>query len=412
MTGKTRHVSHKIKELLKYFPIVAIVGARQVGKTTLAKTITKNWHYFDLENPNDANRITHDPIFFFKQYPNNVIIDEAQEYPELFKVLRGVIDQDRELKGRFIITGSSSPQLLSAISESLAGRIATIELGTLKSSEIYNKDLSSFYNIFSNKLTKNNLNILSDKPNLSSDNIAYSWYHGGYPEPTLSKNNLFFAQWMEQYRDTYINRDIAKLFPKLNKNNYQKFLFILSHLSGTILNKSNISRALEISEKTVREYIKIITDTFIWRSIPSYEKNIVKSIIKMPKGYIRDTGLLHYLLEINKFDDLFKNPIVGGSFEGFVIEEITKGLQATMTTNWKTSYYRTRNGAEIDLIISGPFGILPIEIKYGMYTSIKQLKTLDSFVREHDLPFALLINQADDKCWLTDRVFQLPVRWI
>lgn len=333
MNGKKRHLTEKIHNLLKMFPVVAIIGARQTGKTTLAKQIGQDWEYLDFENPRGFSRITHDPLFFFKQNPNYVILDEAQEYPDIFKVLRGVIDQNRTLKGRFIIICSNSPQLLSSISESLAGRIATVELGTLKTSEKHGKKLSSLYDIFNNESNRNSLNKLGKQPEITLDQISKSWFHGGYPEPVLSTDKLFFAQWMEQYRDTYINRDIAKLFPKLNKNTYQRFLFMLASLSGTILNKSNLGRSLEVSEKTVRKYIKIITDTFIWQSLPSYEKNIVKSVIKMPKGHVRDTGLLHYLLGINKPDDLFNNPIVGSSFEGFVIEEILKSLQSLMITN-------------------------------------------------------------------------------
>lgn len=405
-----RNLESKITSLLKQFPAVALLGARQVGKTTLAKQLCPDWRYLDLENPDDAELIKRDPAFFFQQFPNHLIIDESQEYPELFSLLRGVIDNQRELKGRFILTGSSSPDILSAISESLAGRIAIVELGTLKANEIYQQPLSEFYQIFLEKLDVNRLPKTISALSLSQ--IQTAWLRGGYPEPILSMDKQFYNQWMDSYRDTYINRDIAKLFPRLNKVNYQRFMQMLCQVSGSILTKSELARAIEVSEKTITEYINIATGTFLWQPLLSYEKNITKSIVKMPKGYLRDSGLLHYLLKIGNENDLYFHPKVGNSFEGFVIEEIYKGLQALPITNWDMRYYRTRGQAEIDLILEGFFGILPIEIKQGVKVKNNQLVALSNFIEEHNLGFGLVINQAAEPLWLTPKIYQLPVTWI
>lgn len=410
MTGLERNIKHKAKHYLDLFPAVALIGARQVGKTSLAKNLGRDWKYIDLENPDDYERIIADPTFFFQQYPKNLIIDEAQLYPEIFEILRGVIDNQRQEKGRFILTGSSSPELLSNISESLAGRIGMLELGTLKANEFYEKPLSLFYDLFTGKLDSKK--IPNGTPPLSTEQVQSHWFKGGYPEPRLETHSFFHSQWMENYRNTYINRDIAKLFPRLNKIAYRRFLTILSKLSGTIINKNDVARALEVTEGTVRDYISIAEGTFLWRSLPSFEKNIVKSIIKMPKGYIRDTGLLHHLTQINSLEDLFESSFVGISFESFVIEEILKGLEATFVTNWHPYYYRTRNGAEIDLILDGPFGILPIEIKYGSSVRIKQLKALSDFINEHALPFGIVFNQSTSVEWITPHIVQIPVGWI
>jgi uncharacterized protein len=187
---------------------------------------------------------------------------------------------------------------------------------------------------------------------------------------------------------------------------------MLSQLSGTILNKSNIARAIEVSEKTISEYIAIAAGTYLWRTLESYEKNVIKSVVKMPKGYLRDSGLLHYLLKIQDKDGLYYHPQVGHSFEGFVIEEICKGLESTSATNWQAYYYRTRNQAEIDLIIDGPFGILPIEIKQGVQIARRNLVALSQFIDEHKLAFGLVINQSSEPLWLTPNIYQLPVTWI
>ena len=407
MIGKDRNVESKINGFLKNFPIVAILGARQTGKTTLVKQIAPNWKYIDLENPNDFDRVSRDPVFFFEQYPQALIIDEAQEFPAIFKVLRGVIDEAREIKGRFIITGSSSLELLEHISESLAGRVALIELGTFKSNEFHNTPLSAFYELFEDKLDKTKLSNL--RVNLNLSQIHQVWLKGGYPEVSIKNDSLFFNQWMENYRNTYINRDIAKLFPKLNKVAYRRFLTILSKLSASIINKQEIARDIEMSEGTIREYMSIIEGTYIWRNLPSYEKNIRKSVVKMPKGYVRDTGLLHFLLNINNLEELYNHPIIGNSFESFVIEEIVKGIQAKDVYNWQAYYYRTRNNAEIDLILDGPFGVLPIEVKYGQSIKLNELRSLDQFVIEHNLPFGIVVNQANSVEWINPRLIQVPV---
>ena len=406
-----RNLSLKINSLLTMFPIVAVIGVRQCGKTTLAKNLKPDWLYIDLEKPTDFNMLDFDPEFFFEKHPKHIIIDEAQLYPKLFAILRGIIDADREQTGRFILTGSSSPELIKNITESLAGRIAIVELGTFKANEIFAKPLSNFYQILQQPLTANSFAELG-VAQLSLQNIQTAWLQGGYPEPILKNSKDFYLQWMENYENTYINRDLARLYPKLNKIAYQRFLSILCKLSGTILNKSDLARTLEISEGTVREYLKIAEDTFLWRAIPSYEKSKIKSIIKMPKGNIRDSGLLHTLLRITNKEQLFRDPIIGLSFEGFVIEELIKGLQATMLTHWSYYYYRTRGGAEVDLILTGPFGVLPIEIKYGSKITKTQLVALEDFALQNNSPFALLINQAKEACWLNKTVFQLPVNYL
>lgn len=406
-----RNLRNKINELLNMFPVVAIIGPRQCGKTTLSKDIRPDWLYIDLEKNSDFNRVEMDTEFFFKQNPEHVIIDEAQLCPIIFNTLRSVIDENRNQKGRFIITGSSSPELLKNVSESLAGRIATVELAPFKANEIYGKELSTFYSLFENKISKSFINSLST-PNLSSNEVQEAWICGGYPEPVLSANKTFYNQWMLNYESTYINRDIAKLYPKLNKVAYQRFITMLCRLSSTIINKSELARALEVSERSVRDFLTIADGTFIWRQLPSFENSKIKTIVKMPKGHIRDSGLLHSLLGIVTKEELLKNPIVGASFESFVIEEIIRGLSSTMQTHWSAYYYRTRGGVEIDLILEGPFGVLPIEIKYGIKTDKKQLRSLIDFVKSNNLPFGLVINQAEDAYWLTENIFQLPAKYL
>lgn len=408
-----RQATYLLEERLNQFPVVAVLGARQCGKTTLVKQLQNNgWQYFDLENTEHYERIKNDPLFFFRQHPHHVIIDEAQLCPQIFAVLRGIIDEDRQYKGRFILTGSSSPDLQKNMSESLAGRMTTIELSPLKVNEFYQAPLSDFYEIFEQPFTRTSIDSViktMGSPPFTLEQIQHVWFYGGYPEPTLANDINFYQSWMQAYRDTYINRDIKQLFPQLNVFAYQRFLNMLSHLSNTILNRSDIARSLEISEKTVRDYLKIIEGTYLWRMLPSYEKASIKTIVKMPKGHMQDTGLLHFLLKINSLDDLYNHPIVGHSFEGFVIEELLKGLNNKGIVNTDAYYYRTRTGIEVDLILEGFFGVLPIEIKYGSVVISKQLKNLKSFIEKNKLPFGILINQSSEITWLTEKILQIPV---
>ncbi len=410
MTDKKRNLYPKCLNLLAWFPAVVILGARQVGKTTLAKALGKDWTYVDLERPEDLDRLSYDPTFFFSQHPASLILDEAQEYPEVFKVLRGVIDADRKINGRFILTGSSSPALITEISETLAGRVAIVELGTLKGNEFYDLLLSSFYSLFESKLCK--ALPVAGAPPLARDKIQQLWFYGGYPEPALSNDPERHAVWMDNYRDTYINRDIARLFPKLNRQAYRRFLTMLCKLSGTIINKSQVGRAVEASESSIRDYFDIAHGTYIWRRLSSFEGSVAKSITKMPKGYIRDSGLLHYLLGIHNLEELMMDPVVGASFEAYACDELIKGLGATKVTNWSVHYYRTRGGAEIDLIVKGPFGVLPVEIKYGSSVKRSSLKSLTTFIKDNQLPMGLLINQGEEIEWITPEIVQVPVGWL
>lgn len=399
-----------IEQLLKDYPVVAILGARQCGKTTLAKEMRPEWRYIDLERPSHLEEIR-DLEHFFLHYSQSVIFDEAQRFPLLFEVLRSVIDEQRAMNGRFILTGSSSSELIKNISESLAGRIAIVELGTVKANEVAGKPLSVFYELLKQGLKKPDLCQFDENP-LPYEVIQQAWLYGGYPQPILNGSPAFIHQWYDQYEQTYVYRDLSFLFPKLNKTAYQRFIRILAHLSGTIINKSQLGRDIEVSESSIRDYLEIIEGTFLWRNLLSFEGSRPKSMVKMPRGHLRDSGLLHYLLKIQNKEGLLSHPIIGRSFEGFAIEELLKGISCAGIINVDAFYYRTRNGAEIDLILDGPFGLLPIEIKYGVYTPRKALQTLHSFIAEYNLPFGVLINQGERITWLTPHILQIPIRFI
>jgi predicted AAA+ superfamily ATPase len=409
MSGFNRNFENKVNKLLDFFPAVTILGVRQGGKTTLARKLKPGWQYFDMEKSSDYDRITGDVDFFFRENPGNLIIDEIQNAPQLFRELRGIIDKNREQKGRFILTGSSSFELIKNVSESLAGRVGIVELSTLKMNEFTGNPLSPFYQIFERPLSPDTLQYLKElKPEISHEQIIDFFLRGGYPEPASANNDEFHFNWMENYYKTYVERDIRKLFPKLDIVKYRRFISMLSSLTGTIINRSEVGRSLDTSEVTVKEYLDIAHGSYLWRNIPSYEKSVSKSIIKMPRGIFRDSGLLHYLQKIRNKEQLNVYPRVGTSFEAFIIEEIIKGLQAMMITGWDYRYYRTKNGAEIDLILEGDFGVLPIEIKYGLKTTRDQLTSLIKFINDNHVPLGMVINNSKEVILLAEKVIQIP----
>jgi predicted AAA+ superfamily ATPase len=398
---------------MAYFPAVIILGVRQCGKTTLAKMLRPDWHYLDLERSRDFDFVTRDFEFFIKEHPHSVIIDEAQRYPALFQELRGVIDRTRKIKNRFLLTGSSSFDLIKNVSESLAGRAGLVELGTFKTNETFAIGLPNFYDIFSNNINHTTIDFLKAlDPVISHDQLMQAFLRGGYPEPVLEKSDRFYDAWMENYIQTYIQRDIRALFPRLDLIKYQRFISMLSALSGTIINRSQVGRSLDISEKAIRDYLQIAEGSYIWRIIPCYEKSASKSMVKMPKGYIRDSGLIHFIQGITQRKQLPNYPNVGTAFEAFISEEMLKGIQATEIVNWNYYYFRTRNGAEIDLILEGSFGTLPVEIKFGSMIKQRQIQTLKNFVYKNNLPLGIVINNSDDVQLVADRILQLPATYI
>jgi len=305
MTYLKRNLEGQINRLLKAFPVILLVGARQTGKTTLSRRLRPEWRYFDLEDGADYDMVSRDYSFFFNEYPRHIIIDEAQEAPDLFRHLRGTVDANRPESGRFILTGSSSPDLLEQASDSLAGRIAIVEIGTLKMNEIQQQPLSAFFQIFEHDLTTEALTHLkSIHPNVTD--VMPLFLRGGYPEPVLANDDYTFNVWMENYYRTYINRDIRKLFPRLDSIRYRRFVTMLSSLSGTIINKAQLGRSVDVSEITIRDYLHIANKTFFWRTIPSYESSKSRSIVKMPKGIVRDSGINHYLTGIDNRDKLMR----------------------------------------------------------------------------------------------------------
>ena len=402
-----RHYYRLAVEYLEFFPCVVLIGPRQCGKTTLLKEIGREWPFFDLELSADFDYIKNDPDLFFRLHNKEIIIDEAQLIPELFSALRVAIDSERHLKGRYLLSGSSSPDLLKSISETLAGRVGIIEMAPLSLAEVSVRKTNLLTQLLKEEAAIAEVPSILNNP-LDLDFIHKYWFYGGYPEPWVESSQRFYDLWFSQYVRTYIDRDISRLFPGLNKEKFRIFIETLSGFSGQVLNYADIGRLIGVSQTTIREYFKIAHGTFVWRQIHSYEKNIRKRVVKHPKGYLRDSGLLHFLLRIKDVKQLLTHPVMGFSWESLVIEEIIRNLESSGIP-FDYYYYRTSNGAEIDLILEGKFGLIPIEIKYRSTVKESQLRTIREFIAEHNCPFGLVINNDIRSRLYGDRLLGLPM---
>lgn len=334
-----RDTLERIKELLGQFPALAILGSRQCGKTTLAKELASSFEketiYLDLELPSDLAKLN-EPELYFEAHENRlVILDEIQRAPQLFSVLRSLIDKNR-ISGRFLILGSASQSLLKQSSESLAGRISYIELSPFSFLEI------------------------DDSPIADETSMEQLWIRGGYPDSFLAPSLSSSHEWRAAFIRTFLERDVPQLGFRVSAARMRRFWEMLSHVQGQIWNANSFARNFDVSAPTVRHHLDLLTDTFLLRQLQPLYVNLKKRLIKSPKVYIRDSGLLHTLLKIDDREALLGHPVLGASFEGFVIENIVTSLPSQVDS----TFYRTHKGDEIDLVLTKGNQRIAVEVKY------------------------------------------------
>ncbi len=342
-----RRLEHIIEETLKRSPSVALMGPRQVGKTTIALNISATIPsiYLDLESRIDLEKVRDINAFHDDNRTKLIILDEVQRLPEVFAQLRGIIDKERRKgnrAGQFLFLGSASIDLLKQSSESLAGRIAYIELHPIDVSEYAGESIE-------------NMNVL--------------WTRGGFPESLLAASDQGSLDWRRDFIRTYLERDIPQLGPRIPAETLDRFWTMLAHNQGSVLNAAHLARNLEVAGVTVGRYLDLMVDLLLVRRLKPWTFNIGKRLIRSPKIYIRDSGITHALLNIGNYTELLGHPVVGGSWEGFVIENI----MSVAPLNVQPFYYGTPAGAEIDLILEfSPTEKWAIEIKRNTAPSVSK----------------------------------------
>jgi hypothetical protein len=322
------------------------------------------------------------------------------------------IDAQRQERGRFVITGSSSPALLGAVSESLAGRIGVIEMAPFAWEEVTETaERDGFLRRLQARRAEPQELVEGLTPRGDLRMAHDYWFRGGYPEPWLHREESFRSRWMEQYIQSYLFRDVKRLFPGLNEMRFRRFLELLGGLSGRILNQAEVARALSVSQPTVRDYFEIAHGTFLWRTIPAYTPDTLKRLVKHPRGYLRDSGLLHALLRIPDLDALLSHPQLGGSWEGMVVEEVLRQLNARGVAH-HYAYYRTGGGAEVDLVLEGTFGRIAVEIKHTSTVSGRELRGLRDFVRAYEARLGVVINNDITPRLYDKKILGLPFTYL
>lgn len=317
-----RSLSSEVESCLRQFPAVAVLGPRQCGKSTLARHLVNarpDSIYLDLERPSDLRKL-HDPELFLSRMSGRLVcLDEIQRVPDIFPVLRSLIDE-RGGAGQFLILGSASRDLIRQSSETLAGRIAYLNLPPFTFQEL--KDIKHGFDVTS------------------------LWLRGGFPESVLARNDSESLRWRLNFIRTFLERDIAQLGPGIASSNIERFWQMCAHYHGQLLNGSQIAQSLGVSHPTIRSYLDLLAGAFVMRVLSPVHANLKKRLVKSPRIYVRDSGLLHALHGIESYEDLLGHPVYGHSWEGMVIENVL-----ALMPGWNPGFYRTARGAEIDLVL-------------------------------------------------------------
>jgi len=361
----------EIKNRIESSPVTAILGSRQCGKTTIAREFKVD-HYFDLENPRDIARLEQ-PQLALEDLTGLIVIDEIQRTPDLFPLLRYLVDNNPQQK--FLILGSASQDLIRQSSESLAGRISYYYLGGFR--------------IF----------------DFGAENIKQLWLRGGLPRSILARSEVDSIRWREDYITTFLERDIPQLGIRIAPQSLRRFWIMLSHYHGQIINYSEIGRNFGISDMTVRNYIEILSGTFMVRILQPWYANTRKRLIKRPKIYIRDSGVFHSLLSIENFDQLLSHNKLGASWEGFALECVSRSIAKR---NEELYFWGTHAGAEIDLFWQSSGKNWGVEFKY--VDAPRKTKSMNIAIHDLDIEHLWIVYPGQSGYKVSDSITAMPLR--
>jgi predicted AAA+ superfamily ATPase len=411
---KKRKIEPEIHKLFEIFPIVSITGPRQCGKSTLIKHYTQedknDWVYITLDNKETLQRITEDPTLFVRSIKSNIAIDEAQKAPELFHSIKEVVDNN--LPYKIILSGSANFLLMKNITESLAGRVGLLELQPFSIAEAYelksnelvkkivtSKDIDSFYNAVSQ---------LNDQQITENEFLKFVLF-GGFPKIHEISADLKWC-WFPQYITTYIEKDLRDLSQIANLEAFQRLYKLLAYQTGQLLNKSNISSDTGIDQKTIAHYLSVLETSYQCKVLAPFHSRQRKQLIKSPKIFYQDTGLVNYHLKNLDEDSMLNRGAWGNILETHVLAELNKEIKNMMVPA-SLFFWRTNNGAEIDFIIEYGQTLYPIEVKASVSIKAYELRSMESFIEaERDkVPFGIVLHRSDKISFLRENILGVPI---
>ena len=355
----------RLRAAAQRFPAVAILGARQTGKTTLARGVFPEYVYRDLEDPRTALRYREDPRFALGEADGQgLILDEAQAVPEIFSALRGAVDENRLANGRFVLLGSAQPRLVRGIAESLAGRVAVVELDPLTVAEAGTGDAPQGWRTL--------------------------WLKGGFPDAVRGD----FREWWDAYLRMLLERDLPQYGLAADPLFMRRLLTMLAHQHGGLFNASALGGSLGVSYQVIQRHLDVLESVFLVRRLPPYFRNVGKRLTKSPKVYLRDCGLLHHLLNISDQSELANHPSLGASWEGFVLEDVLRRERVAHPTS-QPYFWRTAAGAEIDLLLDRGATRVAVEIKAGRGDNFRAVRALRDAMPDVEADRAWIVDQGD-----------------
>jgi predicted AAA+ superfamily ATPase len=373
-----RHASLLVRSMAGQFPAILILGPRQCGKTTLAREFLEG-SYFDLERPSDYDVFAGDPELALARLEGPLILDEAQVLPSLFAVLRSVIDERRTENGRFYLLGSVNPNLIRRVSESLAGRVGMVELTPFLFPEVKDEGMT-----------------LDD-----------CWLRGGYPDACREPDADRRMRWFEQYVQALVQRDLAGYGLKTSSQEMRTFLGMLAHVHGGLLNASELGRSVGVSYHTIGSHLDILEGHFLIRRLQPWHTNLGKRLVKSPKLYVRDCGVLHYLLGIRTQRELLQSPRRGASWEGLMVEQ-TIALERLVHAGSQFWFYRTRAGAEIDLVVEHGVERTGYEFKCSSSVSRRAASGLRAGMADGVITRGAIVYAGARRYPVTDAIEAIP----
>lgn len=408
-----RTVQSQFDELFDIFPIVAITGPRQAGKSTLIKhSIDNSWNYFSFDNRELLLRIKSDPTLFVKSLKSNVAIDEAQKCPELFHSIKELVDEG--FPHKILLSGSANFLLMQSITESLAGRVGLLELLPFSIAEylrieplnlvdlaLSSTDIHQLYDTLSANLERR----------IPDDTVIEFILHGGYPKITQLNSAKARTRWFQNYISTYLERDLRELAQVADLDTFQRVYQLTAYQNGGMVNMSSVASDVGVTVQTIKRYISILETSYQVQHLPAYIYNQRKQILKTPKIYYVDSGLVNHFHKNQSSEEMLSRGDWGGTLEGHVLSELVKEIK-DMAPRPNLYYWRTNNGAEVDFIIEQGDRLIPVEVKSGIHIRASGIRGLKSFADSQShkqVPFRLVIYRGDEVVFINEDTLAIPL---